>query len=727
MRIFCGIVLLFSLAYGQVPDSLYRNVQSATNNIEKAKAYSELGEALLRNENDSSKHYLDKATRLFENKSLGEEALRNKIRVALFHIRKDEIVTAETLLLKALEEAKEIQSPTLIVEITSTLNEEIYQTHDQFDKAFKLAFDCRQAAVESKDSTAIFNANQILYSVYFFSKSDYNKQMQIADQNVSIAERLKDVDLIESAYFNKAIALAREGKNEEAKILYQKIMRLEGRKDDKSLLSRLMNNLGSLYTRTRDLDSARICYELAYKFSEDIDRLEGMAAAKLNLGNLNGIEGDFEAAKNSCFDALELFKKAGITRRQDACLSCLYEANKLLGNYESALKWYEQSFVMKDSFMSAGTDQRIRRLENEFALKKTHIADSIRLLEATKLSKAEIKARDAELEQKALEQERDSYIRYGLIVLALLIGFIGVYMFRKFKTSQAQKKLISESHEQLEIKNKEILDSIQYAQRIQSAILPPTKFVKEHLSQSFILYKPKDIVAGDFYWMEVVDHPVTKVQHGDTPPKPGGERLVLFAAADCTGHGVPGAMVSVICNNGLNRSVREHGLTDPGKILDHTREIVISEFKKSEEVGEVKDGMDIALCSLSGVEGESTRTLKYAGAHNPLWIIRKGASEVEEVKADKQPIGRYTDPIPYTTHSFTLHSGDSFYIFSDGFVDQFGGDKGKKFKAANFKQLLLSIQEESMDRQQTILSEAFEKWKGDLEQLDDVCVIGVRI
>ncbi len=716
MRLLCGILFLFSLAYAQVPDSLYRNVQAATNNVEKAQAYSELGAALLRNENDSSKHYLDKATQLFENKALGEEALRNKIRLALYHIRKDEIVTAETLLLKALEEAKEIQSPTLIVEITSALNEEIYQTHDQFDKAFKLAFACRQAAVDSKDSTAIFNANQILYSVYFFSKSDYNKQMQIADQNVSIAERLKDVDLIESAYFNKAIALAREGKNEEAKILYQKIMRLEGRKDDKSLLSRLMNNLGSLYTRTRDLDSARICYELAYKFSEEIDRLEGMAAARLNLGNLNGIEGNFEAAKNSCFDALELFKKAGITRRQDACLSCLYEANKLLGNYESALKWYEQSFVMKDSFMSAGTDQRIRRLENEFALKKTHIADSIRLLEATKLSKAEIKARDAELEQKALEQERDSYIRYGLIVLALLIGFIGVYMFRKFKTSQAQKKLISESHEQLEIKNKEILDSIQYAQRIQSAILPPTKFVKEHLAHSFILYKPKDIVAGDFYWMELAV--------GNTGKN---EKLCLFAAADCTGHGVPGAMVSVICNNGLNRSVREHGLTDPGKILDYTREIVISEFKKSEEVGEVKDGMDIALCSLSGVEGESKRTLKYAGAHNPLWIIRKGANEVEETKADKQPIGRYTDPIPYTSHTFTLHSGDSFYIFSDGFVDQFGGDKGKKFKAANFKQLLLSIQHESMERQHSILSEAFDTWKGDLEQLDDVCVIGVKI
>jgi serine phosphatase RsbU (regulator of sigma subunit) len=716
MKIVCSILFIISIGYAQVPDSLYQKLQKASNTIEKAQAYSELGGSLLRNENDSAKYYLDKATKLFKTEKLQAEVLRNKIRVGLYHISKDEIVKAENLLLEALDEAKALKSPEMVVEITSALNEEIYQTHNQFDKAFKLAFSCKQIAIDSKDSSAIFKANQVLYAVYFFAKSDYNKQMQIANENVAIAERMQDMDLLETAYFNKAIALARDGKNAEAKALYRKIMGLEGRMEDKSLLSRLMNNLGSLYTRTRDLDSARICYELAYKFSEEIERLEGMAAAKLNLGNLYGIEGDFETAKNNCFEALQIFREAGITRRQDACLSCLYEANKLLGNYEEALNWYEQSFVMKDSFMSAGTDQSIRRLENEFALKKTHIADSIRLLEANKLSLAEIKARDAEIEQKALEQERDSYIRYGLIVLAVLIGFIGVYMFRKFKTSQAQKKIISESHEQLEIKNKEILDSIQYAQRIQTAILPPTKFVKEHLPQSFILYKPKDIVAGDFYWMELAES------------KTGNnEKLCLFAAADCTGHGVPGAMVSVICNNGLNRSVREHGLTDPGKILDHTREIVISEFKKSEEVGEVKDGMDVALCSLSGVEGESARTLKYAGAHNPLWIIRKGANEVEEVKADKQPIGRYTDPIPYTTHTFTLHSGDSFYIFSDGFVDQFGGDKGKKFKAANFKQLLLSIQDERMEAQQTILSEAFEKWKGDLEQLDDVCVIGVKI
>ena len=302
---------------------------------------------------------------------------------------------------------------------------------------------------------------------------------------------------------------------------------------------------------------------------------------------------------------------------------------------------------------------------------------------------------------------------YGVSALLFILGFV---RWRTAKLNQRQKeleteieaatddlmtknKLIEKQKEVVEEAHKEITDSIAYAKRIQSAILPSARIVKEYLKESFILYKPKDVVAGDFYWME--------------PLKEG----VLFAAADCTGHGVPGAMVSVVCNNALNRSVREYGLTDPGVILDKTREIVIHEFEKAEE--EVKDGMDIALCLLNG------NKLKYAGANNPLWIIRTG--EIIETKANKQPIGNFDNLLPYTTHTFNLEKGDAIYIFSDGYVDQFGGVKGKKFKAKPFRLLLLSIQDKPMEQQRLLIDEAFENWKGNLEQIDDVCVIGVKI
>lgn len=297
-------------------------------------------------------------------------------------------------------------------------------------------------------------------------------------------------------------------------------------------------------------------------------------------------------------------------------------------------------------------------------------------------------------------------ITYSVVGVLLLIGVLLIWIVKTSKQRKKDNELILLQKEKVEKQkaiieesHKEITDSINYAKRIQSAILPPSKLVKEYLQQSFILYKPKDVVAGDFYWME------------------HKEGKVLFAAADCTGHGVPGAMVSVICNNGLNRSLREHGLNDPGKILDKTREIVIQEFAKSDE--DVKDGMDIALCALKG------NKLEYAGAHNPLWIIRNG--EILETKANKQPIGKFDNQLPYTTHTFELQKEDTIYIFSDGYPDQFGGEKGKKYKSGKFKKFLLSIQKHSMEEQRELLDTEFENWRGSIEQIDDVCVIGVRI
>lgn len=280
--------------------------------------------------------------------------------------------------------------------------------------------------------------------------------------------------------------------------------------------------------------------------------------------------------------------------------------------------------------------------------------------------------------------------------IGIIFLVIAAILWNKLFRKQIDLRIISES--KLNEKNKEILDSIGYAKRIQSAILPTNKLVKEHLQKHFILYKPKDIVAGDFYWLE--------------PIKNG----VLFAVADCTGHGVPGALVSVICNGALNRSVREYNLNETGLILDKTRELVIEEFEKSEE--EVKDGMDIALCKLEGTK------LFYSGANNPLWIVRNG--EILETKADKQPIGIYNSPKPYKSHSFELKKNDTIYLFSDGFIDQFGGEKEKKYKSVNFKKLILSLHESSMDKQKELLNQEFMNWKGDLEQIDDVCILGFK-
>ncbi|NNM94133.1 MAG: SpoIIE family protein phosphatase [Bacteroidia bacterium] len=268
-----------------------------------------------------------------------------------------------------------------------------------------------------------------------------------------------------------------------------------------------------------------------------------------------------------------------------------------------------------------------------------------------------------------------------------------------------QKDEIARQKELVESKNKDILDSIAYAKRLQDAILPPVSLIQTYFPDSFVLYKPKDIVAGDFYWME---------REGD---------LILLAACDCTGHGVPGALVSVVCSNALNRSVKEFGITDPGKILDKVRELVLETFEKSEN--DVKDGMDVSLLAISYQPVANGLEIQWSGAYNPLWYISGG--NLHEVKADKQPIGKYDFKTPFKTHSLKLQKGDCLYLFTDGYADQFGGPKGKKFKYIQLQEKLLAINQQPLYQQKAELEKKLESWKGELEQVDDILIIGIRI
>lgn len=278
----------------------------------------------------------------------------------------------------------------------------------------------------------------------------------------------------------------------------------------------------------------------------------------------------------------------------------------------------------------------------------------------------------------------------------------------KVERMEQEKEIFRLRNVELKSALDEIRESIRYAQRIQDAILPPKSFFKKYFPESFIVYQPRDIVAGDFYWMSV---------QGKT---------ILLAACDCTGHGVPGAMVSVVCHNALNRVVNEFKKTVPGEILDKACDLVIGTFSSSPEGEEhhlynesgVKDGMDVALCAIED------DTLLFSGANNPLWIVRGG--ELIELKADKQPVGKFIERKKFGTTRFELQRGDCVYLFSDGFSDQFGGGKGKKFSSARLKNLLLQIGSERPEKQEEIVLQAFAQWKGALEQIDDVMLIGIR-
>lgn len=267
-----------------------------------------------------------------------------------------------------------------------------------------------------------------------------------------------------------------------------------------------------------------------------------------------------------------------------------------------------------------------------------------------------------------------------------------------------QKEEIEKQRQKLEELYKDVTDSIRYAKRLQESILPPDMMVRQLLPDSFVLFKPKDIVSGDFYWFYK------------------RENRVLFAAVDCTGHGVPGAFMSLVGSNALNQAVKEHGHTEPARILDDLNKLSSEALNKNKENNSVRDGMDLAFCSLH----TDTLELEYAGANNPLYIVRDG--ELLQVKADKIAIGAFEPGArKYTNHKMQLKKGDAIYVFSDGFADQFGGMQGKKFMYRQFRDLLIGMKDKTMDAQRKLLHESIEKWRGNYEQVDDILVIGVRV
>ena len=293
---------------------------------------------------------------------------------------------------------------------------------------------------------------------------------------------------------------------------------------------------------------------------------------------------------------------------------------------------------------------------------------------------------------------------------------------------------LTQRNEQLAEEHQQLSDSINYALRIQTAILPPDYFWRETLPNSFIFYRPKDVVSGDFYFVGKLG------------------KKVVFAAVDCTGHGVPGALMSVLGFNNLDQAVRVHKMAKPSDILSFLDEGVNETLRQTGNESGVYDGMDLAVCT---VDLES-REVQYAGAYNPMYIVSNGSKPkgvwsyrerpitdneglmrysegaghvLTEVKADKLPIGVNEDGVVdiYTNHTIFLNEGDTIYLFSDGYADQFGGPKGKKFKYVKLKELLLNFQHLSMPEIEQLLISALDEWQGDHEQIDDILVMGVRL
>lgn len=523
----------------------------------------------------------------------------------------------------------------------------------------------------------------------YSNQRNFEEALRYHKRSLAIRKKLNFLPGLSASHNNIGIIYMNQKRYDAALEHYFEAVKIDSALRDLYGLSDTYNNIGIVYMQQDQFDLAEKYYLISLDYRTNNKDQLGIATCYNNLGTLLEKKGDYTKAEEWLLKGIAIGKALGSKENVKYSYQILYSVQEKCGKIKDAFNSYKLFITYGDSITNEANTRLQTQTEMQYAFDK-------------KEAKAKLDQQRKDLISRK-SKEQVQLALWAVVIIALIIFIFSMVLYKRWKIVQGQKLLIEEKNRLVEEKNREIMDSISYAKRIQTAILPPEKLVKEFLVNSFILYKPKDIVAGDFYWMEAQ------------------ENTIIFAAADCTGHGVPGALVSVVCHNALNRSVREFGLLDPGAILDKTREIIIEEFAKSED--DVNDGMDISLCALN----TDTLEVKWSGANNPLWIVRRQSNEVIELKANKQPIGRYSRYESFLTHTIKLEKGDSLYLFTDGFADQFGGEDAKKFKSKNMKDLILRVKDAPMNEQKYLFEKAFEDWKGDLEQVDDVCVLGITV
>ena len=581
--------------------------------------------------------------------------------------------------------------------------------------------------------------------------NDYMGRYAIAQQQnfelLAIFQQYNDSDHISTCYNNIGIIHYYLNNYQESIDFTQKALDYYLYHNQKIDIATCYNNIANAYSDMGNNDTAIVFYNKALVLYDELDDIDGMSLINGNVGEVYAVQGKYDEAYTSFIKSLQLAEKINDKWQQANMYSCLgsllAEQNKssealpflnqglkifkeldarteMIDIYEALAKSFEQQKNLTQAIYNL---KQANKLRDEVFNKEnaTSIAEMNALYETKEKEAALLKQQ----EQAKYEASQKQMIIVGSTIGFLLLVVIVTISVRGNITKKKVNETLALQKQQIEAKNRDITDSIQYAKRIQSAILPTNGLIEKALNNFFVLYLPKDIVAGDFYWMEALSSNRHSALDAESPKKneivgqASNDDLILFAAADCTGHGVPGAMVSVVCNNALNRAVREFKLTKPADILNKTRELVIETFEESE--ANIKDGMDIALCSID----KEKKQLQFSGANNPLWIVRD--DELIETKGDKQPIGKYMKKEPFTNHIVDLQKGDTVYLLTDGYPDQFGGEKGKKYKYKALKEKLLSINGLKLKEQKQALYKEFVDWKGDLEQIDDVCIIGVRI
>ena len=552
----------------------------------------------------------------------------------------------------------------------------------------------------------------------------YNKALEFQLKTLKIADNLKNTQYIINSNINLSNLYRTKGDDKNAINYYNDVYKLATQIDDTlSNYPNIFFGLGEIYAKSdfkksfsyfnrllniatflndsNDISDANVGiaktyiakkdYNTAIKYlnkSLSINDEERKSDIYLSLGKVYFSKGKYETSKNYFNKSLELSKKIELKSMIMDNYQYIYKVDSANGDYLGAMESHKLYISYKDSLFNTENEKKMLATQMNFNFEKEKSLITAKQEEQNKVSE--------------LNSKRQQIVIISTIILLVLVAFITVLVYRSYLQKNKANQVISHQKELVEEKQKEILDNITYAKRIQTSRLPSQSFINENAKNNFIMFQPKDIVSGDFYW-------ATK-----------NHNKFYLATADCTNHGVSGSMMSMLCISILNEVVNERGILSTGDILNETRKEIIKSLNPNGNEN-VSDGMDCTLCAFDF----ENKTLEYSSANNNFYIVRNG--EIINIKADKMPVGLGVRLDSFTTHKIQLQSGDVVYTLSDGYCDQFGGENNKKFKAKQFEQLLLTIQNKNMSEQKQILTDTFNNWTKGYEQTDDVLVIGVEI
>ncbi|MES2513122.1 MAG: tetratricopeptide repeat protein [Bacteroidota bacterium] len=564
------------------------------------------------------------------------------------------------------------------------------------------------------DKRGLANSYLSLYKIYIdIGESD--KALASELKSLDICREINDLQCVSGRLTNLGEIYQDKGDYEKALSYHFFALAISKQVNIKNRIAEVHENIAKNYNYTKRYNDAVKHLDSCMTIRKLIGDEEGLVSATLVLSQINYNQSKIQDAIENGTKALNAGLKLNLPYLIKDAHQVLSNAYDFQKNADKSLYHYKQYIVLRDSLYNIDKTKEIVRKELEFNFNKKE--ELQKLAVAKKL-----------LETDAESRQQKIVILFTVLGIVILSGLLifGLQQYRlKLKSEQQlqylnsdlnlknyqlveKSDIIETQHSTIHQKNKEITDSIRYAQKIQTAMMPLKHEFATFFRDSFVLFEPKDIISGDFFW-------ITKKND-----------KIIFATGDCTGHGVPGGFMSMLGVSLLNEIINEHDLTEPALILSRLRKKVITALRQKGLSGEQQDGMDMTICVID----KQQLTLQYAAANHSFYLIRKNDNGyfLEEYKGDKQPVGIFGNDLkPFKQYRIELKPDDVLYTFTDGYADQFGGPKGKKFKYKQLKDLLLSIQDKSLTNQEEIVKQHFMHWKGNLEQVDDVCLIGIKI